>query len=380
MENVFEGINLEDLETGNAESSKVESITTFVENKEGVSTETKETIIPEELGIDLDVLSGLTDEVEETTVEKTTKDDTKETPGKTEQSLSSQNMLSSLTSALVETGVLSSLSEEEVGEIKDTESLLKAVEKQIKKNELADLSEEQKSYLEAVRAGVDAKTYVDSKSVLAQYKALTEDQIENNENLQFELLKRNFLVKGFDDKDAIKYAKLAYEAEDSIEEAKLALNSLVAHEEKVLQEKIDSEKANKQKQIEAETAKLEELKSKINTASDIIPGIKINSLTKEKVFESMTNIVKVDGANNYNEVMDAYKNDPDYKVKLHAIHVATKGFTDFSKFEKTTKSKAVMNLKEQLDQQGTASSGASPSFGRGTVSKGILDALSSTNF
>lgn len=372
MENIFEGINLEDLEAGNLEGIQVNEVSG--ERTETPNNENKENITIEEVGFPIEVIADLTEIPNEEDLEKINK-----TPEATESSLSSKSMLNSLTSALVEEGVLSSLSKEELEEIKGTEDLLKAIAKQIKENEYSDLNKEQKEYLEAVRSGVNTREFLERKSVLEQYKAVTEEMINENENLQFELIKRSFLIKGFTDKEAIKYAKSAINTEDPVEEATNALNSLVAHEEKVLQETVEVEKAKKQAELEKEEQKIKELKSKVNSAADLIPGYKINSITKEKVFDSITSIVKTEGGNNYNEVMDSYKNDLDYKLRLHALHVATKGFTDFSKFEKTTKTKAVSELKEKLEGYST-SSGVAPKINRGVATVGILEALKNANF
>ena len=131
---------------------------------------------------------------------------------------------------------------------------------------------------------------LENKTILDTYKSIDEDTISENENLQIELIKRSFLIKGFNEKDAIKYAKLAMDAEDPVEEAKNALNSLVAYGEKDLQDKVDAEKAKKQAEIDKEKTKLEELKSKVNSAPDLIPGYKLNSLTKERIFDSITSL------------------------------------------------------------------------------------------
>lgn len=356
MGEIFKGVSLEDLESGKlTEDSIVEETIT----EDSLLNGDKGTSNTEDKGIDISVLenlgSGLEDDPKgekENIIEgnSETSEDSKGSP-------SSQNkMLSSLTSALVETGVLSSLEESDLENIKDTDSLMEAIAKQIKYNEFKDLSDEQKDYLEAIRNGVDAETYTQTKANASQYKKLTEEVIENNTALQKELIRRSFLVKGFDEEKAAKYADLAMKDDNAIEEAKLAKNSLVAHEEKLLQDSIEAEKAKKQAKLDEEVKKLEDLKSKITETSELIPGIKFNSSFKDKAFSSMTTPIKVDKEQGpLNEVMKAYKEDPEYKLKLHALHIATKGFTDFSKLGTSTKTQAVKSLKEKLDQPSVTS-------------------------
>lgn len=381
MGEIFQGVSLEDLESGNlsADSIKTEEI---VVPQEALGTTTKETteLQQEPEGIDLEVLANLGSE--DSSLEEEIKDEgnSEKASEKTGVSPSSQNsMLSSLASALVETGVLSSLSEEEVKEIKDTESLMEAITKQIKTNEFSDLTEEQKEYLEAIRNGVDVETYAQTKANASQYKKLSDEVIESNAPLQKELIRRSFLIKGFDEEKAAKFAELAMKDENALEEAKLAKNSLVAHEEKLIQDKINQEKLVKQAKLDEEVKALEDLKSKITETSDLIPGIKFNSTFKDKAFSSMTTPVKVDKEQGpLNEVMKAYKEDPEYKLKLHALHVATKGFTDFSKLVTTTKSKAVKELKDKLDQTSTQT-GLPIHVTSSSSQKDLLSALADLN-
>lgn len=372
MGQVFDGVNLEDLVEGNLSS---ESVTQEEVNAEG--TQTPEAL--KEINFDLNEISSLTNE-KEIDQETDTDEEINKTPEeKPKGSPSSQNsMLIPLTSALVESGVLSSLEEDDIKGIVDTDTLMAAVAKQIKTNELKDLNEEQKIYLEALRNGVPTEEYATQKSNAEQYKKLTDDVISKNEKLQHELIRRDFLLKGFDEQKATKFANLAMEDENAYEEALLAKNSLVAHEEGILNTQISEAVAKKQALIDKEVKDIEDLKSKITETSDLIPGIKFNSSFKDKTFASMTTPVKVDDKSGpLNEVMLSYKNDPEYKLKLHALHVATKGFTDFSKFASTTKSKAVQELKDKLESNSTA--GLPLHVTTSSTQKGLSKALADLN-
>jgi len=67
----------------------------------------------------------------------------------------------------------------------------------------------------------------------------------------------------------------------------------------------------------------------------------------------MTTPTKVTDETPLNEVMDKYQSDQEYKMRLHALDVITKGFTDFSKFTKKAKSNAAQKLEKQIAQGGT---------------------------
>lgn len=293
-------------------------------------------------------------------------------------SSSDNNQLSSLAQGLIEAGVFSSLTEEEVSEIKDENSFVKALEAQIKKNELADLNEDQRSYLEALRNGVPHETYTQRTSNAAIYEKITDEQIEESQPLQVELLKRNFLAKGFSDSDASKYANMALRTEEGIEDAKKAKVELANLEKKELQKEVDKAKQNRAEKERSELEKISALKSKVNEKSSIIEGVTFNAQTKDNIFKSITSPVKMKDETPLNEVLAAYEEDMDYKIRLHYMHTITKGFTDFSKLNKESKTKATKGLSDLINKNTmTSNSGVSAQNNRGATSNNLLEALDS---
>jgi len=390
MEDIFDGISLEDLE--NSETGVI-TPDSLKAPKNEIKKEIKPTTpvdsdleVEDENAVDLEDLIDDTDaseEKESLDKEKEKGDKEIKTPAdKKGSSHSSQDTFTSLSSALIEAGVFSSLSEEDTVEIKDVESLMEAISKQIKANEFSSLTDEQKDYLEALSNGVDTAVYAQRKSSLHEYKALEDSKIIQAPKLARELIRRAYIVDGLSPEKADKFATRDMELETFTTDAIAAKNLLIKYEEDILAEEIETKKQEKQKAIEAEDAKLQALKTKVNEVSDIIPGLKFNSLTKDKVFTSITKAVKVDKiAGPLNEVMDSYKNDENYKLRLHALHVATKGFTDFSKFEKVAKSSAVQKLESQLGT-GTQFNGRSgaPNVSEGMSKEDIVKALQSVKF
>lgn len=316
--------------------------------------------LPDFDGIDLDELAndgddtpGSTNDEEDIDIDKVSADDNSAAAS------SSQNTFTSLAMLLKEAGTLSGLSEEDLASITDADSLQAAVDSQIKHNEFADLNDEQKSYLEALALGVPHETYAQTKANAAQYEKITDETLETRPDLQAELIKRSFIVKGFDAEKATKYAVLAMKGDDPIEDAKEARNALVAFETSKLQEDVSARKQKQQEDMESAQKELASLKSKVLETSEVIPGIKVNSVTRERIFNSMTTPIKVKDEAPINEVMDLYSNDAEYKMKLHALHVITNGFKDFSKFVKTAKSSAVSQLEKQIANSSVGLTGSS---------------------
>jgi hypothetical protein len=398
MGDIFEGVDLEEL--ANSETPIVDSGETS-ENTTGTETETNDGTVPEittdtkggDEGIDLDALANAetildTTSTEEDSEGKDGSETTSQTPATKpdRSSPSSQDeIFTSFASALTEAGVFSSLDEEELNGIKTTEDLMSAIAKQIKTNEYATLNENQKEYLEALKAGIPQPEFAERKHNADLYKNLNEEEIKVNQNLQYELMKRSFIAQGFDAGKAEKYAVLSVKSDTGVEDALQAREDLVAHEEKQIQAKIAADKEAATQRQESSQKAIAALKSKLEETSEILPGIKITTPTKDKIFSSMTTPVKMKEDSPLNEVMDKYENDEDYKFKLHALHVLTKGFTNFDKLIKVGTTKATQSFTDALStssfgKPGRAGSGVADHVQTGSTAAEIGESLKTITF
>lgn len=301
---------------------------------------------------------------------------------KDEKSPSSQSALASLALVLQEAGVLpSTFTTEEIGKIDNVDVLVNALAAKTKENEFSDLAAEQKEYLEALRTGIPHYQYAEKKSNAQAYKNISEEALEENEALQMELIKRSFIIKNIDVETATELASKIIKDDDSVDKAIKAKDALIKYEEDNLKEEIRKAKEITDNKLKNEQEKIDSLKSKVNENTEVLPGVKINSQTKEKVFSSMvTPVKKNENGQLLNEVMELYANDTDYKMKLHTLHILTKGFTDFSKIMKTEKSQAIKDLEKKLEGQLGTGFGAGRNnqvLENGLTSKQIVNALPS---
>lgn len=309
--------------------------------------------------VDLDLLEGLGDDTTEVDDLEGGDDEDEKKPKvptvDTEATSSSQNKFTSLAKALVEAGTFDEIPDEDLASIKDAGSLLEFFDKQVKANEFAGLNEDQKQYLTALEAGVPHDTFIQTKANADQYAKFTDEALAARPDIAEELIKRSFLIKGVSPEKASKFAALAAKDPSFQEDAVDARNALVAFENGKIQDDINARNLKKETDLATAQADLAKLKSTILETPEVMPGIKVNSATREKIFQSMTTPTKVNGEKPLNEVMEKYSTDPEYKRKLHTLDVLTKGFTDFSKFTKTAKSKAAQDLENNLENNNTRS-------------------------
>jgi len=384
-DNLFGSVNLDDL--ANSEGAIIEGakpskeITIDINNGK---EEKEEKIEVNKNSVDVDEIANYGDESEEETEESSLKKTKTPVSNEKNTTPSSQSALTSLATVLHEAGVFSNLAKEDLDKITDVDGLVKTISEQIKSNELSDLDDNQKEYIKAIRDGVSHTTFLERKSNAEQYKNLTDDVIEKAPQIGFELIKRSLIVQGIDEERAIKLANKAINDEDGLEEALTSRDYLIKYEEDQLKKEIEAKAKEKENKIKESLNKIETLKSKINENTEILSGIKVNSQTKEKIFSSMTTPVNAKGETLLNEVMDLYGKDDDYKLKVHALHILTKGFTDFSKFKTTAKSNALLELEEKLatgkTPMGNLGNKHNSNLGGGSTSRQIVDALPNFGF
>lgn len=298
-----------------------------------------------------------------------------ETPDSEE---SSSSPLTSLTSALREDGVLSSLSDDEMKDIKSGEDLIKVIRKQIESNEYSDLTDDQQEYLKAIRTGVPEASYREAKKTVDQLNKLNPEDLEREDSEEFrkQVLVQDFVSKGFDEEEANKYASRSIELGEDVEDSKKALGRIQATEGKRLKQlSLDAEKQQKDN-VDNYNTRVNELKVKVNGTNEILPNVKINEDTQGKIFDLMTKTAGYDRNNNpVNAVVKNMMEDQEYLVKLNYLHVLTDGFKDFKSLTSTVGSSAVHNLDKALQaQDARIKSGSSGKEGKKRVS-GLLSAL-----
>lgn len=275
-----------------------------------------------------------------------------------EESSSSPGIYSSLANVLQDQGILSSLDPDT--KINSAEDLINAFNTELEKREFADLTDDQKQYLTALRSGIPAQDVQSHMSLMQELSSIDEGLLEQNAELRVELIKEDFLRQGMSSERAEKLAKRSVEIGEDIQDAKEALNSLKVLEQKGYEAKIQAAKDKQAAEAKAFQDSLDALKKTVTETKEIIPGFKINEKQKDMLFEQMTKPVGKMGNQLINAVQKARMDNPvDFEIKLNYLFQVTKGFTDFSSIVKTAKSKAVEDLEKVVKSQNFKSPGGS---------------------
>lgn len=285
---------------------------------------------------------------------------------------SSSPLMQQFASTLLAEGVIT-LDEEE--EIKSAKDLVEAVRKTVSSSEYSDLTESQKTYLESLRNGIPEEEIKATFNNLKALEGITPEMIKVNEKLQQTLITQDFISKGMSEEKALKLAERSITLGESSDDALEAYESLKKNESERLQLENNKIKADKDAENKKALERLERMKSTILESKDLVPGVKYNSTTREKIFENISKVVDYDSkGNGINAITKARLADPEkFEIMEAALFTITKGFTDFTKFKTDVKSNAIDELDKTL--AGTQTGSGTSHKIMSSSGKGLLDAL-----
>jgi len=280
-----------------------------------------------------------------------------------EDSPSSENssLLQSFVSTLKDEGLISLEDEENISSLEELKDKFRET---IINREFEDLTETQKNYVEALRNGIPEEEIKQNFSNIKALNNITEDKLSNEENegLRKILIMQDFIAKGISQSKAEKLANRSIELGDDFDDAKEALISLKTIEEKKLE--IANKKFEEEGKLKAkeEEKKLSQLKEKVLKKETFGPSIKINSTTKEKIFNNATKIIDYDkNGNGITALQKAAMEDPEnFTIMQSFIYTITNGFKDWGKFKNVAKTNAIKTLDAKLNNNkaGAGNSGA----------------------
>lgn len=120
------------------------------------------------------------------------------------------------------------------------------------------------------------------------------------------------------------------------------------------QKEVQLKEQAKQQRIQQEQAQakaLEDFKKNVSSIDEIIPGVKVNTVMKDKIYKGLTTPVDVDPQTGMpiNKIAKARMADPvKFETTLMYLFEATDGFKDFSVFKSAGKKSAIKEFEESV--------------------------------
>lgn len=271
---------------------------------------------------------------------------------KPDSSTQNPKFFSSLVQALKEGGILEDVEDDD---IKSQADFMKVMDESIKQREFADLNDEAKEYLEALRNGVPHDEIVQHQKLQANYSAITdealEDDSENGEELRRNVIMTNFMSKGINEAKARKLTDKLVEAGEDITESKEAISELKASEKAAFeadrQAKAEAAKAREK----AEKESIDTLNKIVKDTKEVIPGMNIPINIKNKIVKGLTSPVAYTEDKRPLDIISKYLHDNpiDGRFKLAYLLTVTDNMNKMDVLEnKKAKRSAMKDLEESL--------------------------------
>lgn len=243
-----------------------------------------------------------------------------------------------------------------------------------------NLPVEVKRLLNGYEAGVPFDEMLQISSDRIRYDNIKEDSLKSDTELQKALVK-DYLDKTTRLSDTMK-SKMIAQWEDTMEleaQSKLALTELKEYQNTLEQEAIQRQ-LEEQKQIEKERIdSLARLDKHISSTEEVIPGLKINQVLKDKIKNNLTVPVAYDEYGNPMNKVGKYmaENPIEGEFILHYIFEATNGFKDWSLFGRVGKSQALKDLENQAKAFDGKSQGNQKTNNKSTKNSDLLSSINS---
>jgi len=344
-ENVM--FNLEDLNVKEESLNILEQPSKIIENTEtNINNPVTGTEGDPPDGTEIEIKEEIEDEKKET--------DTEETKGKlppvSDAKDSSHSTLYTLAKHLKEEGVL--YLDEDIEKVESLADLKALVIKSNEQAKFAGLNDSQKRYHEALESGIPRQEFENVEKEIQAYKGITEDAIEKDANLRFEINALDLISKGLDKEKAIKLAKLAVQDEGNVDETKEALKNLI--ELKTNKFKTLVEESNKQTELT-----LTEIKDAVYNKKTLLEN-PLNDITKNKLFDLMTTKVETgEDGKSLNKLQKWQKDNPiEANLVLNYMFLMTNEGKDLGLIKKGSTSIAAKELEKKLKSMSFDETGA----------------------
>lgn len=210
----------------------------------------------------------------------------------------------------------------------------------------------------AVAAGVPFEALQGAKMDEINYSKITEESLkgEDNAEMQKRVVADGLASKGFKQAKIDRYIQNLEDSGDLESEAIEYKDELVETAKKRQEEVKKNFDTQQQEMSKQQKEYVSYLGQTIDKTDEIIPGLKMGKVAKDKLFNNMTQMVATDKQNNpVNFVMNVRQKDP-VKFDLAVTYLAdlTKGFTDWTKIKTNAKSSAAREVEKTLGKATTA--------------------------
>lgn len=297
------------------------------------------------------------------------------TEGKGDGEQTSPQLYHTLASVLKEKGVLTSVDESSLKDIKDVEGFVELMKGQIKAQEFNDLTDTQKNILKGIREGAKTTTVDRFESAMTKLNDIDDKQIEGSEDVQKDLIYQDYLSKGFSKENAIKQVNRSVQLKETLADAKESYQNLKT----TVQSNYDKAKQADIDLADSDAKKVDKDKKSLEKAilgsNAVIKGYDVPENTRKEVYSEMMKHVSVNPDNKKpeNSLMKFQRESPEeFTHKLYYLWTMSNGFKDLEYFSGKKTSSSVKDLESAIKNSTHVQGGGEATFSD-DINAGLLN-------
>lgn len=279
-------------------------------------------------------------------------------------------LYSSIANSLAEDGALSNLSEEDLKEVKDSETLINAMKKQL--NSMLD--DTQKRIKDALDSGMEVSVIKQYENTINWLDSISDSQLEDEtqegEKLRKALIYQYQINLGLSEDRANKMVERAFSGGTDIEDAKEYLEALKDFYRDRYTEQINAGKKEVQERKKQQEEEIKKFKNTLLKDAHILGDIEVDEKTRKLAFENWMTPTHKNEQGNYQSAIQKYiaENPMDFQMKVALLFTMTEGFTKMGNVLKQTvkkeKKKAMQELEKVVNNTQRNSFGSLNLFGK----------------
>ena len=297
------------------------------------------------------------------------KEDKKEPTSKTETGSSPKNPYSSIAYAMYEEGVLSTLSEDDLKDVKDGQSLVAVMDKYVESR----FDEQQKRVLDALNVGIEKTAIQQYESTIQALDNVSSESLEaetaEGENLRKAIIYQYYINKGESQERAQKMVDRAFSSGTDVEDAKDFIEELRTATKEKYAALIEEGKRQAQEAKKQQEAALTKAKKAILEDENILGGVAVDKVTRQKALDYWLKPVHKKEDGTYQSELQKYATEhPDeFQMKIALLFAMSDKFKSPEKIAgetiKKAKKKAMLELEDVVNStRRTASGGIDLNF------------------
>ena len=189
--------------------------------------------------------------------------------------------------------------------------------------------------------GVPLKTLLDLDEKSTTLESITPELLEDNGEIQKNVARAYFKrTTSFSDIKIEKEIKKLEDADELRDESKEFFEELKGLDKKDKEQFALDAKKQREDAIKAQNETLKTFKTTLEKTEEVVTGLKVNQIMRDKIYKSLTTVVEVDETSGtpLNKIAKARMQDPiNFEIKLAYLFEVTDGFKNWDIF--TTKGK-----------------------------------------